>query len=778
MKSQLNANAEANANANPIANANANAKANPNAIANGNEPAKTSPPTPVGAGVHVPARHLGPLIALVIASTAVFLPMLIKPHWGLFSDAGQIIEDCRMFWDSYGLRFDILAEQYRPGFNIVDKIVWLFSPDQPLGFYISRWLLFAGVVSVTYLNCYSFSRSRLLSFACSCFWFAASPTYEVIYTLDKAEIYIAGLFAVSLFTFFNLSQRLLVDAVPDQVVKRAQAIITFCFVYAIFTKQTGALVLVLSGLFALCALACKKWLVKVFPGTAAYVTVDAFVRQSLFTKALFKRAAFSYAAFFALFLIGGGLKYKYGVTKYGTAHLLAQLKAYFVAVPEVYALLVVCLLAIVIMPKLRRHAVEQEPFKYGYAICLTLSCIAGALALFSWVGNLTYGWFPLYTLLLPAAAYFMSALFCIGRKSTVAVVAVLCTMLVALIPNRAVEAQLQYKMDESAKQLTVALSALPHDDAHPLRLIMPFTDPGRTEVGERIESLTLNRLVPHYIERRPSDAVPVKMFNIVEYCGPKGLLGAPDLKHYTNFVDATKCADYKPSPGLDVFSYWSDTGWRASHHWPQDTLKAGDIFAHHWYQDKLKVGDVFVHPFGDVPVNATFYRGISLFTTDWHDEMRFMPQVTVEPILTVTQAIRRPGQPRVHIGWVALKIVHIDPIAWPISHDGWLMQNAWVSLDRSLCGRVLHIETRLGFPHTIKVRHGTDTETITAKPGPDGVLNFDIPINAPNGQKIDVKTIQNSDPVLFLSSDDPTKGTDDMRPLMLHVDKVSVLPSR
>jgi hypothetical protein len=59
---------------------------------------------------------------------------------------------------------------------------------------------------------------------------------------------------------------------------------------------------------------------------------------------------------------------------------------------------------------------------------------------------------------------------------------------------------------------------------------MRFTDPGCTEVGERIESLTLNRLVPHYIERRPSDAVPVKMFNIVEYCGPKGLLGAPDLK--------------------------------------------------------------------------------------------------------------------------------------------------------------------------------------------------------------------------------------------------------
>lgn len=108
--------------------------------------------------------HLLALSLLFLAVAAAYAPVLLHPHWGLFSDAGQILEECRKFFDANCTRLDILCDQYRPGFNVVDKVIWLFSPERPFGFYAVRWLLFEATVLLCYGNCFLLSRSPLFFF--------------------------------------------------------------------------------------------------------------------------------------------------------------------------------------------------------------------------------------------------------------------------------------------------------------------------------------------------------------------------------------------------------------------------------------------------------------------------------------------------------------------------------------------------------------------------------------------------------------------------------------
>lgn len=157
-------------------------------------------------------------LALWSIATLVMLPVLVRPQWGMFSDPGQILWTCGNVY-SHGFHldewFNVVVADYRPGFHLINLLLWGVSANEPLGFYVAKWLCFGATISLTFVTCYRLSRSKLSSAIASLFWFCAYPTYEVIYTLDKGEIYIALLFA--LIPFAHLS---VVDAINNGTVTR------------------------------------------------------------------------------------------------------------------------------------------------------------------------------------------------------------------------------------------------------------------------------------------------------------------------------------------------------------------------------------------------------------------------------------------------------------------------------------------------------------------------------------------------------------------------------
>ena len=120
------------------------------------------------------------------------MPVLLHPHWGLFSDARQILEYCRYFFTTAD-SLPVINSVYRLVFNFLLLAVWQVSPNNPFGFYLFRASFFAGALIFTYLTAWVLSRSRLLSFLISLLWFSSTSTYEVIYTLDKGEVILAFL---------------------------------------------------------------------------------------------------------------------------------------------------------------------------------------------------------------------------------------------------------------------------------------------------------------------------------------------------------------------------------------------------------------------------------------------------------------------------------------------------------------------------------------------------------------------------------------------------------
>ena len=702
--------------------------------------------------------HLVPLLGLFVIVWTVYAPLLLHPHWGMFSDAGQILEECRKFYDAHGMRLDILFDQYRPGFNIVDKLVWLVSPERPFGFYFVRWIVFEATVLLSYLNCFTLSRSRIFSFAFSLFWFTAAATYEVIYTLDKAEIYLAFLFSAILFVCLNVQERLSEKRISARDLGRSRLLALCLVAYAIFTKQTGMLALGLTAVFATSTFVAHYLFSSVKPKWLPEVQRDVSESQFDWAFRLFKVCLCPCLAFAAFFVIAGGLQFKYGATRTSLSYVLAQVTAYCSIVPELFGLLACCLVGVIAVPIIRKSFFAVHPYRFVYATSFFIAGMVGCVGLSSWVGNLAYIWFPLYALILPASCYFVAALFERGKLSRISCLVGMALVLGLLVPGRMLEGRLQYKMDELAGELSARLAELaPPSGGKEVRMVLPFVDSARTEVGERVEALTLQRLIPHYIQRKAKERTPIRFFNVFGYNAPRDVQRMP-AQPAIPIIDS--CAgDCKDGPGMNVFSYWSDS-FILNTRWMPNVR---------WHKDRLKDGDILVMPYGDLTPGISAYRGLALFVEDWRAQLQHMPQIHAKPIFSVEQRIRRTFGLPYTIGWVALRIDKVDPISWPITGDGWLMHGDWIDCAASIEGQNLLLDTHLNFPRSIRTTTTIDgvrvVKTVRATKSTNDMMRFEIPI--PRDKSGDSR-------VMFLESDDPATATGDPRPLMLHVDRESI----
>lgn len=83
--------------------------------------------------------------ASLLVPLVMMIPVLCWPHYGLFSDAGQLIEYPQRFLAGFPESLKLLAPledgRWNPAFHGLSIAIYALAPDSPLAFYLMQTLL-------------------------------------------------------------------------------------------------------------------------------------------------------------------------------------------------------------------------------------------------------------------------------------------------------------------------------------------------------------------------------------------------------------------------------------------------------------------------------------------------------------------------------------------------------------------------------------------------------------------------------------------------------------
>jgi hypothetical protein len=577
------------------------------------------------------------------------LPVLLHPHWGLYSDPRQIVENCRIFYSSPHIRWDIIHGYYRPGFHILDLAVWLVSKENPLGFYVFRTAIFICTALLTYASCYTWTQSKKMSATLAAMWGFLSPTFEVIYTLDKAESYIAFLFSAVVYAYVQAVSNTKAEAALRT--RLSSAAITFGgSAYAMFTKETGQLLLLLGLLF------CVSSIVDFVRTRSSGQQSNQQMLLWLLTCGLLPAAAL--VIYKAYFIIGGGSRASYGALSLSPSFVLTQLLSYLPLIPDFFAVLLFVLCATAIYAFKYWKSPGEQARKFQLVICLELAACAGTIALLCWKSLIVYSWYPMFAFLIPSVAFFASTI----KRTWIAYSLIACFALAAM-PSRIVQAQLQYQFDAAANDLVDHIAAPECNSARSFGI--PFLRPEYAEVVEEIESLTLGKMIANHIEqpRNELEKPPRSFFNFVNYGFPEGIsvpeMTSPLTTAKNSKLAFSKASSYEDCPCVEKYSYWSNDGTNKN-----------------WVVDNIRPGDVLMIPYGDLPPSFTAFRGLGMFCTDWRIKIPFLPQASLKEQFRLQRKIFQLAGHRYTMGWIVLAISDIPKMSWFIDRAGNLKDGA------------------------------------------------------------------------------------------------------
>lgn len=619
----------------------------------------------------VEGRHRDLVICLTLISLIAFTPVLVFPHWGLYSDPEQIIDQCRIFFSSSVFRADLVQGYLRPGFHSIDLFLWSLSPNNPLVFYIAHAAVFCLTVAVTYLNCYELCKSRLIAFLTSMSWFAVGPTYEVIYTLDKGESYIALLIALVIRGYLKG-----VSAIASGSAKTSQLVPNLILVflastYAVFTKETGQLCafvpLVLSAFLVCGSLLFRK--------SSDRVEMTMFRQQVRWAAAAAGCALVGLGTYKVYSSAAGRALPTYGVLTMTPHTVLSNMLSYLHAVPELFSIIAFCLIGAAFWRATQR---SRQKVRWIIAPSFVIVCITATVALCAWETVLVYACFPLFALLLPATAFYAGSMCAQSGLLRVYATSFFLIGIALFMPRAIVQAEFQFKMDASVNQLAREVAALPEMRRNRL-FGMGLDVPD--EIGERIKMLVLSDLIPNYTNCEQMDKqVPSKFFNVLEYHPTKTTTGT---------AAGLSVAERNEEPVPHVSAYSYPAGFlrvmRLSH--DLSLLRATSAKR----IGTLKEGDLVIVPYGNIDPARFNFRGISLFRKRLMSDIAFLPQIEFEPVLNLEQRLLSDFRHHSKFGWHVLRVGKVPRLSWNITTDGWLPQGASIFVQTTASTQTLHL---------------------------------------------------------------------------------------
>jgi hypothetical protein len=622
------------------------------------------------------------------------MPVLLHPYWGMFSDYIQIVESCRI-QVPHGFLACLIGAcfDFRPGAHLLDYLTWFIAPEQPRAFYIIRWLAFFATLSLTFLSCLKLSKSLRYSLLSVSLFFFAKPTFEVLYTLDKGESFIACLLAlvVWLNTCLERStrQRQLLQA----------TVLLLVSTYAMFTKQTAQLLVV----YAASAFACSFLSVRDDEGKLQNLTRPGWPVCFLAVTCT------AWLIYHLYYRFNGGFSFhRYNEMDYGAVSMFNRLVDYAVGMPEI--LIPFCILVGMLIVLSRRSSIWDDS-SYRESVALMAAFCFGALALCSWPAEICYTFYPLLVFLLPALAYALTAIHTTSRLTVAMLVAL--SFLIQL-PFRIEDAQVQHAMDGMFFELKNKLIALGENATAGSTVVLPFTDKHAFELGNTLRGAVCDD--PSVIASR---AKSLKVANTIQFWNP----GARDS------IGVFNCKGYEPHPGLE-----------------KCTLVKGD-----WEICGINPGDYMVVPWGDLKESRLSFRGKPMFEKGWSDWVRWMGQLDLEPVFQLSRTIWRPGRQSQTIGWICLKVTDSPHVSIGCVDDGWVLDGCEIYTDSSSANKTLSLTTSRRSHRLRSLKIDADNSSLVIPEiDRENTSVFNIPLHA---NLIRVHPTQEHDKPLFLIKD-------------------------
>ena len=581
------------------------------------------------------------LCAAVLLPAFLMLPMLIWPHYGLFSDAGQAITFPREVLKDLPRSLLLLSPledgRWNPLFHGLTVIIFAIAPDSPRALFVAQLLMFVGAtVSMAWIIVRLTQSTWLAVLGVMLFCFG-SGVFENFFTLDKVEPRVTLFSAIAIAFLVAVYSK--IGSVNSSELNWGRFIVIQALlgVLIVFSKETGVFV---AATFISTWLACllnPQWgthLRKpVLIGAVTHLTVVVvFV-------ALFKFLSIS-------------MSYRYVKYDLSIALVLENLAYYALSSPEL-ALGVCCAVYWTLACLIKRlpGPLGAHRVIVIFTSFATLAYLAGLLI---WRWALDYYLLPaqfmgVITLVLTIWAL-LPSIQSRGVTSRI-LTGIACVVWLGYLIFRIFLGSAIFAQDEAKDHLAKLLSA---ERFHFSRLVLPLAHPDNAEIGERLE---------YFIDRERSPEFVADLYNFWElpflnrgnmkrFAGGAGLPpGNRQLSEVANQPEKYAIWQYGTTANDQLDLLPLQTGIRKN----LARSKEGNVWSPQdiWQFSYLRVGDFILVPVGKSWLNLLRIRGVAMYSQNTDDFTHRTP-------LRMTKVGGvRSGLKFAELGW---DVLHVDEI--------------------------------------------------------------------------------------------------------------------
>ncbi|MEJ3667467.1 hypothetical protein [Stutzerimonas stutzeri] len=525
-------------------------------------------------------RNKALLAASLLFPIFMMLPVLLWPHYGLFSDAGQLIEYPKRFLATFPESMKLLAPledgRWNPAFHGLSIVVYALVPDSARAFYVMQTALLSVISGALFFLSYRYTRSSTLA-AFSVFLFCSSSSFfESFYTLDKVEPRVTAFFALVSCLFLSVFH----FKREREWLRASFLVLQFLLgVFLLFSKETG--LFLAAALFATLCCATLFW-----PKDESFgYLLKASLVQLLVV-----------AMYFLLFKwLAPPMSYRYVSYTVSLELILNNAIYYFKSSPELLlGILSACYWVC-------RAAMPRLPGPDGaFRIALTFlsfSLLAYVAGIIVWRWPLDYYLLPAHFIvaaLLPMTGWWIGPL--IFRNGMVKKITLTAVALVwgGYFVFRLLVGGSVFVFDALKDELALYLS---QPEFLHKRIVLPFDSPQSAEIGERLE---------FFIDaaREPADAVLIYNFwepafadkqNLARFSASAGV--APSQNMLTHLLGQP---EYKTGTSI----------WRLGD--KEAFYFSGELNENAWSHDHLRVGDLLLVQTGSAWYSRLKTRGLSM----------------------------------------------------------------------------------------------------------------------------------------------------------------------
>jgi len=619
-------------------------------------------------------HHMTFVGALTGVTLLFFSPVLLHAHWGLFDDPSLILQSSRRLMDDPSTISYILSAQMRMGIFYWVTVLWRLFPENPTGYFATNCVLMSSAITMLYCICYKLTRNARISCLSSATVLASPALFEVIYTLDKQEVYFPFLFSAVILLHL-IASRCKTIMLPLLALGAA-----LCSTGAYLSKETSIILSLFSGVLLLTNL--------IF---ASGNRLPVFIRYGVMF------AATTVPLLILKLMIFPTLSDHYVVMTFEIQKLLAKTWQYATVVPDFFLILLYTTCSGLCLALSKTYTRQSEPW-CGF-ISLLVASIASTAALISFdtfAGVLMYIWLPIYFFLAPCLAFAFTNLpnaINLGSRINKIFVVALLALLLSQIPTRFLQAQFQFSFDAMTAQLAQKLCTIANESKVPIICAMPTYSVGETEIPEQIETHVRSILQNRYYETK-SEKTSGQKFTMLNYLSPD----CDNVHEAGDPPNTYKLAQFRGK----ALSYTNEcppdyVGWTGF-----QILNGATPFQE-WVKRPYGQNNLLIVPYGEVTPDTILYRGTGIFAHPWKLKLLNFPQLTFEDIGHVERKLTNLLGHRQTMGWRILKVTAAAPVTLATSTDGWLKGDGKVFYTNNDSKPYLKIITKQPAPQALLI---------------------------------------------------------------------------